>query len=183
MKALVGDGRIDPALTAADGQIASELPRPVAARIYLDSGLLQGAMPSHDTHRSDQFEFKSKGTMRVPRQPLTDTVEWTLQSDAEAVVIEITPVAGGPVKRLLLAPGAAPHRVFISNLPTENRFQADGHHAMSDEQMAALHFGAYYTLLMNEPVDRPLPELWHDARRGAGMVDSGMCPPAMFSRQ
>ena len=183
MKALVGDGRIDPALTAADGQMARDLPRSVAARIYLDSGLLQGAMPSHGAHRSDVFGFKSNGSTRVPRQPLTDTIEWTLQSDAGAVVIDITPVAGGAAKRLLLAPSAAPHRLFISNLPTENRPHADGHHVMSDEEMGALHFGAYYKLLMNEPSDKPLPELWQDARRGVGLVDSSMCPPAMFSRQ
>jgi hypothetical protein len=183
MRALVGDGRIDPALTAPDGQIATALPKSVAARIHLDSGLLQGAMPSHQAHRGDVFEFKSNGSTRVPRQPLTDTIEWTLQSDAEAVVIEITPIAGGVAKRLLLAPSAAPHRLFVSNLPAENRALAGGHHAMSDEEMGALHFGAYYKLLMNEPSDKPLPELWHDARRGVGMVDSTMCPPAMFTRQ
>ena len=50
--------------------------------------------------------------------------------------------------------------------------------------MAALHFGAYYKLLMNEPTDRPLPELWHpDGRRGAGWGGPLFCPPAQFTRQ
>jgi hypothetical protein len=183
MNDLVGDGRIDPSLTAMDGQIVKGLPKSVAARIYLDSGLLQASMPSHEAHRSDVFEFKSNGSTRVPRQPLTDTVQWTLQSDTDAIVIDIIPTAGGAAKRLLLAPSAAPHRLFVSNLPSENQSHADGHHAMSDEEMAALHFGAYYKLLMNEPADKPAPEPWHDARRGVGMLHSMLCPPAMFTRQ
>jgi len=182
MSALVGDGRIDPTLTATDGQIARSLPRSVAARIYLDSGLLQGAMPSHKAYRNDLFEFKNNGSTPVPRQPLTDTIEWTLQSDAEAVVIEIVPVVGGAAKRLLLAPNAAPHRLFVSNLPAPDRSPVHADHAMSDEEMGALHFGAYYTLLMNEPMDKPLPEVWRD-RRGAGLADTALCPPAMFTRQ
>jgi hypothetical protein len=183
MSALVGDGRIDPILASTDGQIARALPRSVAARIHLDSGLLQGAMPSHRAFRNDLFEFKSNGTTAVPRQPLTDTIEWTLNSDAEAVVIEIIPVAGGATKRLLLAPTAVPHRLAISNLPAENRSAAHADHRMSEEEMGALHFGAYYKLLMNEPMDKPLPEVWRDHRRGAGLADSTMCPPAMFTRQ
>ena len=183
MSALVGDGRIDPTLTAMDGQIARGLPRSVAARIHLDSGLLQASMPSHRAYRNDLFEFKSNGSTPVPRQPLTDTIEWTLHSDAGAVVIEIIPVDGGATKRLLLAPTAVPHRLSISNLPAENRSAGPAHHAMSEEEMGALHFGAYYKLLMNEPVDKPLPEVWRDHRRGAGLADSTMCPPAMFTRQ
>jgi hypothetical protein len=182
MKALVGDGRVDPALTSTDGQIATALPRSVAARIHLDSGLLQGAIPSH-AYRADVFEFKSNGAARVPRQPLTDTVEWTLDSDAGAVVIDIIPVAGGATKRLLLAPSVAPHRLFVSNLPAADRSAAHAHNFISDEQMGALHFGAYYNLLMNEPVDKPLPEVWRDHRRGAGLSGSGLCPPAIFTRQ
>jgi hypothetical protein len=183
MSTLVADGRIDPTLAATDGQIARGLPRSVAARIHLDSGLLQGAMPSHRAYRNDLFEFKSHGSTPVPRQPLTDTIEWTLQSDAEAVVIEITPAAGGATKRLLLAPAAVPHRLFISNLPAENRSPGHADHAMSDEEMGALHFGAYYNLLMNEPMDKPLPEVWRDGRRGAGLGHTTLCPPAMFTRQ
>ena len=183
MKALVGDGRIDPALAATDNPIPMDLPRSVASRIYLDSGLLQASMPSHEAHRSDMFEFKSNGSMRVPRQPLTDTVQWTLQSETEAIVIDIVPVAGGAAKRLLLAPSAAPHRLFVSNLPAANRSHDANHRAMSDDEMGALHFGAYYKLLMNEPTDKPLPEIWHDAQRGAGLVHTTMCPPAMFTRQ
>lgn len=181
MKALVGDGRIDPALTATDGQISTALPRSVAARIHLDSGLLQGAIPSH-AYRGDVFQFKSNGSARVSRQALTDTVEWTLDADAGAVVIDIIPVAGGPTKRLLLAPSAAPHRLSISNLPAEIGSSAHADHAMSDDEMGALHFGAYYNLLMTQPLDKPLPEVWRD-RRGAGNADTALCPPAMFTRQ
>ncbi len=184
MTALVGDGRIDPSLTGPGDSVARGLPRPVAARIHLDAGLLEGAIPSQETYRDDLFEFKSDGSARTVRQALTDTIQWTLQSDAAAIVIEIVPRAGGQGKRLLLAPSATSHRLFISNLPAENRSHTNAHHAMSHQEMGALHFGAYYNLLMNEPVDRPLPELWsRDGRRGAGLGGPVLCPPAMFSLQ
>jgi hypothetical protein len=183
MKALVGDWRIDPAFTGNDSA-QNRLPRYVSARIHLDAGLLQGAIPSQETYRDDVFEFRSGGTGRGVRQALTDTIQWTLQSDAAAVVIEITPVGGGAAKRLLLAPSATPHRLYVSNLPAENSSHADAHHAMSGEEMGALHFGAYYKLLLNEPADKPLPELWHpSSRRGAGLAGPVLCPPAQFTRQ
>ena len=184
MKALVGDDRIDPALAGNDDSVGNVLPRSVAARIHLDAGLLQGAIPSQETYRDDVFEFRSHESGRSLRQPLTDTIQWTLQAEAAAVVIDITPVGGGPARRLLLAPSATPHRLFVSNLPAENSSHASAHQAMSGEEMGALHFGAYYKLLMNEPADKPLPELWHpDGRRGAGLAGPVLCPPAMFSRQ
>jgi hypothetical protein len=72
--------------------------------------------------------------------------------------------------------------LFISNLPTENP-DAKAHHAMSVDEMAALHFGAYYKLLMNEPADGPLPRISAVAtRRGAGFMHTGFCPPARFTR-
>jgi len=180
MKALVGDGRIDPALIGE-----SRLPRSVAARIHLDAGLLEGAIPSQETYRDDLFEFRGRGSERTIRQAVTDTIQWTLKTEAAAVVIEITPVSGGPTKRLLLAPSATPHRVYVSNLPAENPSHEQAHHAMSNEEMGALHFGAYYTLLLNEPADKPLPELWHptDRQKGSGFSRPFICPPAMFSRQ
>jgi hypothetical protein len=181
MTSLVGDGRIDPALTASDDEVATALPSAVAARIHLDSGLLQGAIPSH-AYRRDLFQFKGNAAGRVPHQALTDTVEWILDADAGAVVIEVVPVAGGATRRLLMAPSVAPHRLSVSNLPAESGSPAHADHGMSDEEMAALHFGAYYKLLMNEPTDKPLPEVWRD-RRGAGNADTALCPPAMFTRR
>lgn len=185
MKALVGDGRIDPALTGGGDAGASGLPRSVAARIHLDAGLLQGAIPSQETYRDDVFEFRSAKLERTLRQAVTDTMQWTLQTDAAAVVIDIIPVKGGPTKRLLFAPSATPHRVYVSNLPAENPSQEHSHHAMSDEEMGALHFGAYYRLLLKEPADKPLPELLNPegVRRGSGFARPLICPPAMFSRQ
>lgn len=183
MKALVGDGRINPTLTGEDNPGPPGLPRSVAARIHLDAGLLQGAIPSQETYREDMFEFRSSASGRNFRQALTDTIQWTLLTEAAAIVIDITPVGGGPAKRLLLAPSAAPHRLFISNLPAENRSHTSAHQAMSDEEMGALHFGAYYKLLLNEPADSPLPEVSHHGRRGVGLVGPTYCPPAMFSRQ
>jgi hypothetical protein len=185
MKALVGDGRIDPVFTSNDDSAQNRLPRSVAARIHLDAGLLQGAIPSQETYRDDVFEFRSGGSGRALRQALTDTIQWTLQSDAAAVVIEITPVGGGPAKRLLLGPSAMPHRLYVSNLPAENPSHSDAHQAMGDDEMSGLHFGAYYKLLLNEPADKPLPALWRPfgGRKGSGFVGPVMCPPAMFSSQ
>jgi hypothetical protein len=180
MKALVGDGRIDPALVGE-----RRLPRSVAARIHLDAGLLEGAIPSQETYRDDVFEFRSAKSERTLRQAVTDTIQWTLKTEAAAVVIEITPLNGGPTKRLLLAPSATPHRVYVSNLPAENPSQEHAHHAIGDEEMAALHFGVYYRLLLNEPVDKPLPQIWNPqgGRKGSGFIRPTICPPAMFSRQ
>src|SRR6184192_3875542 len=67
------------------------------------------------------FEFRSAGSQGITRQALTDTMQWTLQTEATAVVIDITPVGGGQAKHLLLAPSATPHRLFVSNLPAENQ--------------------------------------------------------------
>ena len=185
MKTLVGDGRIDPAFTGNDDSALNRLPRSVAARIHLEAGLLQGAIPSQETYRDDLFEFRSDGSGRSLPQALTDTIQWTLETEAAAVVIEITPVGGGLGKRLLLAPSATPHRLYVSNLPAENPSHADAHEAMSDEEMGALHFGAYYKLLLNEPVDKPLPELRRAVvgRKGAGLGRPVFCPPAQFTRQ
>jgi hypothetical protein len=183
MKALVGDGRIDPSLLGTS-DAATSLPRSVAARIRLDAGLLEGAIPSQETYREDLFEFKSGDSGSTLRQALTDTVQWTLRSEAAAVVIELIPVAGGETKRLLLAPSATPHRLFVSNLPAENSAHS-GLHGMHDEDMTGIHFGAYYTLLMEQPKLRPLPSLSHGAesRNGASGVRPVFCHPAMFSRQ
>jgi hypothetical protein len=185
MRALVGDGRIDPALTSEVDPGQNGLPRSVAARIHLDAGLLQGAIPSQETYRGDVFEFRGHGSEPALRQALTDTMQWTLQTGAAAVIIEITPAAGGEVKRLLLAPSAAPHRLYVSNLPSENSADAEAHHAMDEAGLAAVHFAAYYKLLLNEPLDQPLPALWRPSsmRKGAGFVRPVPCPPAVFSRQ
>jgi hypothetical protein len=184
MKALVGDGRIDPSLIGEEDPAQTRLPRSVAARVHLDAGLLEGAMPSQETYRDDVFEFRSRGSERTVRQALTDAIQWSLQTDAAAVVIDITPVGGGQAKRLLLAPSATPHRLYVSNLPAENESHADAHHEMSDEEMSAVHFGAFYDLLWKAPAERPLPELWRPLRdRKAAGLRPVFCPPAMFSRQ
>jgi hypothetical protein len=185
MAALVGDGRIDPALMDESAGVHKTLPRSVAARIHLDAGLLEAAIPSQETYRDDVFEFRSGRSAHTLRQAVTDTMQWTLTSEAAAVVIDITPVNGGPTKRLLLAPSATPHRLFVSNLPAEGPSHAFADHAMSDEEMTAAHFGAYYALLLNEPGEKPLPELSRPVgeRKGSGFGRPFICPPATFRRQ
>lgn len=182
MKVIAGDGRIDPTLLAGDPLGAGRLPPSVAARIRLDAGLIAGGMPSHDVNRGDQFEFRAPGSEPNLRQAVTDTIQWILDTGAAAVVIDIVPVAGGPTRQLLLAPSAQPHRLFVSNLPSENAPHAL--HAMSDEEMSALHFGAYYRMLMIEPSQWHLPELWRppSERKGTGLLRPATCPPARFTR-
>jgi hypothetical protein len=182
MATLAGDGRIDPALLGGGDASPAALPRAVAARIHLDAGLLEAAMPSQSIHREDMFEFRSVGSERTLRQALTDTVQWTLKADTAAIVIDIVPAGGGPTKRLLLAPSAVPHRVFISNLPAANAAHGDALHAMSDEQVGALHFGAYYKLLLEQPALVLLPTPARDVRKGAGLIRNQFCPAARFSR-
>lgn len=179
MKDLVGDGRIAPSLI--DSEDTGKLPASVATRIHLDSGLLEAAIPSHEAFRSQVFELKALGSDRPARQALTDTVRWTLQTEAAAIIIDITPVGGGETKRLLLAPSKTTHRAYVSNLPVENPSHA--HSALSDAELGAVHFGAYYTLLMNEPADKPVPTVaaTSNGRKGTGFVHSGFCPPALFT--
>ena len=180
MGRIVGDGRIDPVLLGANGG-STGLPRPISARIHLDGGRLEGGMPTHHAHRADVFEFRGRGEASKLRQAMTDVVRWSLEADAGAVVIEIAPVDGGPARRLVLAPSASPHVLYVSNLPTEN-VGGHTHHSVNEEQVGALHFGAYYRLLMNEPVDQPVPTVVPEARRGAGHLYPFICTPALFTR-
>lgn len=183
MRVITGDGRIDPALLAGDPLAPGPLPASVAARIRLEAGLIAGGLPSHEANRGDQFVFRASGSEASLRQAMTDTLEWSLETGAVAVVIEIVPVTGGTPRRLLLAESAQPHRLFVSNLPSENT--PHDLHAVSDEQMSALHFGVYYRMLMNEQVKWYLPELWYapQSAKGTGFLRPMTCPPARFTRQ
>jgi hypothetical protein len=183
MEALVGDGRINPALLGDGVPAPSGLPRSVAARFYLDAGLLEGALPSQETYREELYEFRAGAAERSLRQALTDTVQWTMQSEAAAIVIDLVPTAGGETKRLLLGPSATPHRLFVSNLPTENSVHSAAHN-MKTEDMGGLHFGAYYALLMTQPAQMPLPIIASSdaSPKGAGGVRPSACHLAMFSR-
>jgi hypothetical protein len=181
MQALTGDGRIDPGLVGDVDSVPGSLPSRVASRIHLDLGRFEGGIPSQSGFRENFFDFAaSDGASRL-RQALTDTLRWSVEADAP-VVVEIIPAAGGRVKRLVFAPGAGPHEIFISNLPADT-IRGEAHHAVSEEEMTALHFGAYYALLQNPPAERPLPRRVPitPARRAAGLSGSILCPPGNFS--
>jgi hypothetical protein len=181
MKALTGDGRIDPALVASPRDPATGLPRAVATRIHLDAGRLEAGIPSQELYRDEVFEFRGSGAAGL-RQALTDTIRWNVEVDAAALVVEIVPVDGGPAKRLVFTPGASPHAVFVSNLPAES-LDHDAHQGLDHEQVAALHFGAYYKLLLHEPKDQPLPwPVRAPARKATGMGRTAFCGVALFSR-
>jgi hypothetical protein len=179
MKPLAGDGQVDPALVSA--QNATRLPGAVAAKIYLEGGTLEAGIPSETAYRDDIFEFQGAAGQPKLRQALTDTVMWNMNTEG-TVVIEIRPVGGAPAKRLVLKPNATRHDVFVSNLPIENTVH-DSRHAMSLEEMAAVHFGVYYKLLRHQPADQPLPRVWvPPATRGLGVGGTAICPPARFTR-
>jgi len=184
MDALTGDGRIDPALLSPGDKGRASQPSPVAARVYLDSGRLEAGMPSQEIHRDDLYEFRGVGPKPRLRQALTDSVRWNLETDTSAVIVEITPISGGSPTRLVFGPGARSHHLFVSNLPAENGSH-HGHNVVSGDEMGFLHFGAYYSLLLNEPTDRPLPHLWRapGADQGSGMRFRPICGGAMFRRR
>lgn len=177
MTSIAGDGRIDPELLK---NAAGTLPRGVAARIHLDTGLVEAGLPSRKEYRDDVFEFAATANRGALRQALTDTMRWRLEKRADAVVVEIAPVSGGPVRRLILKPTEAEHRLFVGNLPAHD---SRGHdqHVMTDETFAALHFGVYYELLHDIPDSRGMPRLLtpHE-RRSAGGWMGPICPPARF---
>jgi len=177
MMSIVGDGRINPELLRNE---AGTLPRGIAARIHLETGLAEAGLPSREEYRDDVFEFARVGRAGALRQALTDTIRWSLQAQANAVVIEIAPVSGGLVRRLMLKPREAAHQAFVGNLPVHDA-QAAAHHAISDEMSAALHFGAYYQLLEHVPDSQPLPRLVApNERRAAAGWAGPYCPPARF---
>jgi hypothetical protein len=181
MRTLAGDGRVDPALVGHDGDATSDLPRSVAARVYLEGGSVEAGMPSQRIFRNQLFEFRTaRGELRL-RQALTDTIRWSLESDAGPIVLEIIPVAGGPAKRLVFTAGVEPYAIYVSNLPAED----DSHHVHSvSGDQAALHFRAYYKLLRNVPQDEPAPQLGPApaVRTGAGMAGTRFCPPVWFNQ-
>jgi hypothetical protein len=177
MTSIVGDGRINPELLTNG---AGSLPHGIAARIHLETGLVESGLPSREEYRDDVFEFAAVGNRAALRQALSDTIRWSLEAPADTVVIEITALSGGRVRRLMLKPRGAVHQAFISNMPVHEA-QGAGHHAMSEERAAALHFGAYYQLLEQAPDSRPLPRplAAYERRSTAGWMGP-LCPPARF---
>jgi hypothetical protein len=179
MKPLAGDSQIDPALVASN---EAGLPRAVATRIRLDTGVLEAGMPSAPDHRDETFDFADANGRSRLRQALTDSLRWNLDTNAAAVVIEIRPISGGPTRRLVLKPSATRHAIFVSNLPAWSGLR-DAHQSMSLEEMAALHFGVYYKLLRHQPADQPLPRLWRESiSRGSGFAGTIRCPPSTFTQ-
>jgi hypothetical protein len=185
MDKICGAGRIADAIANQ-----ADVPPVVAGRLRLAEGVLEAAIPSEEAYRGQVFKFAGSRGRPAVSQPLTDTVCWKLSTESAAlgnyVTIDIVPLRGGTgreARTLLISQRGRPCRLSISNGPVRRASDEKNHHAISDEQMGALHFGAYYKLLMNEPMDKPLPEVWRDHRRGAGLSGSGLCPPAMFTRQ
>jgi hypothetical protein len=191
MRSLVADGRVDPSLVE-ESESDQRLPSAIATRILLDAGLMEAGVPSHAGHRDDVFEFIAPGGASRLRQALTDSLRWSLDG-AAAVVVEIAPVDGAPVRRLVLVPRSEPHALYVSNMPVETHAShgpspgagtSGAEHAAMLERAAALHFGAYYKLLRNRPLEEPLLRPWEgpSLRKGNGIAGPLMCPPAVFAR-
>lgn len=185
MALLAEEGRLRPSLILSPDDTPVVLPRGIAGRAVLDVGRVEAGLPTEETYRGQIFEFRGARGEPKLRQAMTDTIRWGLESEDGPIVVEIIPVAGGPVKRLVFAPGATPRHVFVSNLPSENGFGHGPHgHAASDDPIA-LHFGAYYELLEHEPADRPLPRVGRTVpvERGTGMMRPLICTPVWFEQR
>jgi hypothetical protein len=186
MENVCGQGRIADAIASL-----TEVPPVVAGRLRLAEGVLEGAIPSQENYRGVVFKFAGTHGRPTFSQPLTDTVCWRPSTESAAlgnyVTIDIVPLRGGTAREartLLISQRGRPCRLSISNLPARNPSDAIAHHAMSDEEMSALHFGVYYKLLLNEPAEKPLPALSRPlhGRKGTGLIHTSFCPPARFSR-
>jgi hypothetical protein len=185
MNRLAGDGLLRPSLLARTDDTPSAFPRGIAGRVVLDGGRVEAGLPSEGTYRGEIFEFRGASGEPRLRQALTDTVRWRVESDDGPIVLEIIPISGGPAKRLVFVPGAV-RNAYVSNLPTGNGLGGSHHaHAASDDQVVALHFGAYYELLEHVPADRALPRVTGAVlpRRGTGMVRPLICTPALFDQR
>ena len=130
----------------------------VAARIHLDAGLVEAGIPSQATHRDDVFEFREPALRPRLRQALTDTLRWSLETDA----------AGGRNRdrargrRSVEAPRAQAEcasRARSSSATCRLRTSRRWPTTLTNEEMAALHFGAYYELLQNSQRTARLPTL------------------------
>jgi hypothetical protein len=178
LQTLTGDGHIDPVLV---DDTAGALPSRVSSRLRFESGRFEAGIPTQKSFREAVFEFTGEGGVPRLRQALSDTLRWSIEAEAP-VVIEIIPTDGGEARRLVLTPAKTPHEIFVSNLPSEN-VASEAHHLVSEDEMAALHFGAYYALLRNPPADRPLPRRVPNGahRKATGLIGSSLCPPGNFS--
>ena len=69
----------------------------------------------------------------------------------------------------------------MSNLPSQSGLAA-AHAGHDDDELAALHFGAYYDLLAGPPEARPIPRRVAApvARKSTGLIGSTLCPPGRF---
>jgi hypothetical protein len=192
MGRVCGESRVEPALLSnGEDRIAPlNVPPIVAARVRLAEGILEGEIPSLEDYRGVMFKFAATQSRPAFSQPVTDTVCWTLPTVSALgnyVAIDVVPLREGRAREartLLVSQRGRPCRLSISNLPAENPSHSDTHAALGAEQMVALHFGAYYNLLLNRPTDRPLPSPdLMSARTGTGFIRPAHCSPAMFTRQ
>lgn len=180
---LVDDARLRPALVSSIEETV--LPDGIAGRVVLEGGSVEAGLPSEEAYRSQVLEFRGAGGTSRLRQAVTDTLRWNLERDDGPIVVEVIPVSGGPVKRLVFAAAATPRRVFVSNLPSDNGSGHAGHaHAGLDERLAAPHFDAYYALLEERPADPPVPRVSAapTGRRGTGLMRPLICTPIRFDR-
>jgi hypothetical protein len=186
MSAIVAEGRIRPELVASPDETPAAFPPGVAGRVVIDGGRVEAGLPSERAYRGQVFEFRgARGEPRL-RQAMTDTIQWNVARPDGPIVVEIIPVAGGSVKRLVFGASAETRRVFVSNLPADNGADHEGHvHAAADASVMALHFDAYYELLEHAPADRPIPVLARasSTRKATGMVRPLVCAPVLFDQR
>jgi len=188
MQRICGDGEIARGLSSLDSPLSggtASVAELVSGRIRFSGGALGGALPSREEHRLVEYRFSHRDGS-ILTQPLTDTIRWSVTHDAGGnyLALDLVPLRrnGKATRSLMLPQRGRACRVAISNLPTENP-DGQAHHAMSMDEMAALHFGAYYKLLHHQPADQPVPQLIVPReRRATGAWVGPVCPPAMFTQ-
>lgn len=190
MARICGQGLIDGGLSsleAAPGSIErAQVPPIVRGRIRFAGGTLEGAIPSQELSRNVVYGFAQPGREDYS-QPLTDTVRWRLALDPASIgnylAVDLVPLRGdrNDTRTLIVSAKGRSCRLSVSNLPTATGAHAPSRHAMSDDEMSALHFGVFYKLLRERPASTPLPVPIKAARRiGVAGIRPAHCPPALF---
>lgn len=189
LQRICGQSTIAPGLSSlGSASTGAQPPRQIRGRVRFGGGLLEGAIPSAQIHRDKIFQFSTGEGSEVHRQPLTDTLRWSLSNQDRSdgsnyVVVDLVSLREGrqATRTLMLSDRGRACRLSISNMPVHDDGAASQHG--TEEEMAALHFGAYYKLLRKQPADQPLPRLWvPPADRRLGLGGPVMCPPARFTR-
>ncbi len=187
MKALAGDGRIDPSLVDETRQRRAAFRSAVAARIHLDAGLVEAGIPSQTLTATTSSSSGAPSEPPKLRQALTDTMRWSLEHGRGAIVVDRDRPRDGasPVEAARAhADVRRATELFVSNLPAENGVSRRS--SRGDERRDG---GAPLRRLL-QAARRPPRRTgrcrgWAPPRRARGSRNDGhdLLPPGAFTRQ